>query len=252
MQVQKDKDTTSNFIGKSIGNEPPIKSTSSQTNPRSNSTLKPIVIILVLAIILGIWGYASLEESKNQTNTSETKASSEESTVVKNKPQAFKPTNNVKPHPFDSEKKTEETKAPDIKTPEHNKDMDLLIAQVGAYRHYLYNFNIVIYKFLQDQPYSEEINNILYPGFPTEINIILEDLHNYNSGYLDRPKDDKEVILPRQFRLIEKFVTIEKKEELYKEKDDLKAKIINNLPGLIEYFYSIELQTKFVDEKLEK
>lgn len=115
------------------------------------------------------------------------------------------------------------------------------------YSIYLLSVNLLVMNFLQDKDYTQQIRQIETVELPTKIKNILLDLHNYNENYLLNNSLGLVKIFPKANCWIEKFIKIERKSSFTKDKEKLKLQIIGNLDFFINFFYSEELQQKFVE-----
>ncbi|BFD45862.1 MAG: hypothetical protein DMENIID0002_05080 [Rickettsia endosymbiont of Sergentomyia squamirostris] len=115
------------------------------------------------------------------------------------------------------------------------------------YSIYLLSVNLLVMNFLQDKDYTQQIRQIETVELPTKIKNILLDLHNYNENYLLNNSLGLVKIFPKANCWIEKFIKIERKSSFTKDKEKLKLRIIGNLDFFINFFYSEELQQKFVE-----
>lgn len=115
------------------------------------------------------------------------------------------------------------------------------------YTIYLLSVNLLVMNFLQDKDYMQQIRQIKTVELPTKIKNILLDLHNYNENYLLNNSLGLVNIFPKANCWIEKFIKIERKSSFTKDKEKLKLRIIGNLDFFINFFYSEELQQKFVE-----
>ncbi|WP_417905153.1 hypothetical protein [Candidatus Tisiphia endosymbiont of Micropterix aruncella] len=115
------------------------------------------------------------------------------------------------------------------------------------YTIYLLSVNLLVMNFLQDKDYTQQIRQIETVELPTKIKNILLDLHNYNENYLLNNSLGLVKIFPKANCWIEKFIKIERKSSFTKDKEKLKLRIIGNLDFFINFFYSEELQQKFVE-----
>ncbi|WP_341752226.1 MULTISPECIES: hypothetical protein [unclassified Candidatus Tisiphia] len=115
------------------------------------------------------------------------------------------------------------------------------------YSIYLLSVNLLVINFLQDKDYTQQIRQIETVELPTKIKNILLDLHNYNENYLLNNSLGLVKIFPKANCWIEKFIKIERKSSFTKDKEKLKLRIIGNLDFFINFFYSEELQQKFVE-----
>ncbi|WP_341754186.1 hypothetical protein [Candidatus Tisiphia endosymbiont of Dioctria rufipes] len=115
------------------------------------------------------------------------------------------------------------------------------------YTIYLLSVNLLVMNFLQDKDYTQQIRQIETVELPTKIKNILLDLHNYNENYLLNNSLGLVKIFPKANYWIEKFIKIERKSSFTKDKEKLKLRIIGNLDFFINFFYSEELQQKFVE-----
>lgn len=115
------------------------------------------------------------------------------------------------------------------------------------YSIYLLSVNLLVINLLQDKDYTQQIRQIETIELPTKIKNILLDLHNYNENYLLNNSLGLVQIFPKANCWIEKFIKIERKSSFTKDKEKLKLRIIGNLDFFINFFYSEELQQKFVE-----
>lgn len=112
---------------------------------------------------------------------------------------------------------------------------------------YLKNINLLIINFLQDRDYIKQISQIealsANSRLPAKIKNILHDLNKYNINYLSEDNVNRIRIFPKDpgnYLLLEKFIKIEKKSVIAKEKEKLRTCIIENLETFINYFYTQE------------
>lgn len=122
------------------------------------------------------------------------------------------------------------------------------LEKLESYRHYLFAVNSLTIKFLQDKPYEAELHQIAQTDLPGEIELIIQELKDYSTNYLGNRASEEEIVFPRTFRVMERFIVIKKEERNTPLKEALKARISKNLPVLTDYFYSAKFGQKFIDE----
>ncbi len=118
---------------------------------------------------------------------------------------------------------------------------------LGNYRNYLLNVNLLVANFLQDKDYTSQINQIETIILPKEIKNILFDLANYYNNYLANNDQNMIKIFPANNCWIDKFIKIEKKSPNSKDREIMRSKIIMNLESFVNFFYSEKLQQEFVE-----
>ena len=118
--------------------------------------------------------------------------------------------------------------------------------RIAAYRHYLREANNLILRFLQDQPFARELTVVSRHDLPAEINSMIRSLEEYNTQYLVNNPPINQSIIPENLHFLLRFIQIEKRPVASKQKEEARARIISNLAILTEYFYSEELQQKFI------
>ncbi len=135
------------------------------------------------------------------------------------------------------------------------------------YRDYLATVNLLVIQFLQDKDFTKELdelrsNKLKFLEPPHSIANTLLLLERYNDNYIVNYHEQKKLIFPKEEGsnkdgvankvldysawLLSKFVKVEKLPKYSREKDLLRAQIIENLPKLNEMLYSEQLQDIFV------
>ncbi|WP_341757839.1 hypothetical protein [Candidatus Tisiphia endosymbiont of Ditula angustiorana] len=201
----------------------------SETNIIKVRSNNPIILTIILIVLFAISvTYMTFLNNKkvdselpNNTTISKTDSMSEHDVIQEdNSPKQEKVLLNHQPEPS--------------KTPPN-------------YTIYLLSVNLLVMNFLQDKDYTQQIRQIETVELPTKIKNILLDLHNYNENYLLNNSLGLVKIFPKANCWIEKFIKIERKSSFTKDKEKLKLRIIGNLDFFINFFYSEELQQKFVE-----
>ncbi len=122
-----------------------------------------------------------------------------------------------------------------------------MLSELNNYRLFLANAERLITKFRQDQIFYNELrffNSIAHPNMIKNTLLLLDD---YNK-MLSNPEcecTDKFVEVFSS-KLMSKFIKVTKISKTREEQKQLKEGINENLPVLINYIYSAELQESFI------
>lgn len=122
-----------------------------------------------------------------------------------------------------------------------------LIAELNDYRLFLANAQRLISKFREDQIFYNELrffNSITHPNMVKNTLLLLDD---YNK-ILSNPEcvETDKFVKIFSSKLLSKFVKVTKISKASEDQKQLKDGISENLPVLINYIYSSELQGSFI------
>lgn len=112
------------------------------------------------------------------------------------------------------------------------------------YKKYLFNVQMMLASFMQDKPYSSELEQLTITSLPKELNDLLLDFAQYNKDYLITAGDqrDYEQIFPKQSSFLAKLIKVKEKTRYGKDKETLRTKIIFSLARFTDLVYAEEMQ----------
>lgn len=147
-------------------------------------------------------------------------------------------------HPYEIEVEKDELAKKNIDSPEKQV---LLISELNNYRLFLANAQRLITKFTQDQVFYNELrffNSIKHPNMVKNTLLLLDDYNRILSN--PECKETDKFVEIFSSKPLNKFVKVTKISKAREEQKQLKDGIVENLPVLIDYMYSSELQGNFV------
>ena len=147
-------------------------------------------------------------------------------------------------HPYEIEVEKDELAKKNIDSSEKQIQ---LIGELNNYRLFLANAQRLITKFREDQIFYNELrffNSITHPNMVKNTLLLLDD---YNK-ILSNPEcvETDKFVKIFSSKLLSKFVKVTKISKASEDQKQLKDGISENLPVLINYIYSSELQGSFI------
>lgn len=130
----------------------------------------------------------------------------------------------------------------------NNNSIDNVI-HIGNYRNYLLNANHLLTNFIQGKVYSNQTAYLRMLSLPSQVEAILQLFEEYNVNYLINADEDYELVFSKDHSFVKKFITIKKKTDFQKNREQLKKKIMENLEIFQDFIYSENLQKIFMGHK---